>query len=214
MNDIYEEASQGYDVGRSLPLWETIPDLFHAEESELQMSVNSIKALAEQVGVPEIIPHLDQCGESILMEVDDLLRSLVAIQGHPSPAYRAHVRAGLLDDIWDRIFGFDQADYLRWLILNRIEQRVRVRGLHDLNLELWVLANLWDTADSKENLDEECEAMEGYDQVCLEETYLQFVPSPDAVMHTAGRAIYYVANGNMSGTVPTHEAVEYFGWEI
>mgnify|MGYP001684946886 FL=1 len=178
------------------------------------MSVNSIKALAEQVGVPEIIPHLDQCGESILMEVDDLLHSLVAVQGHPSPAYRAHVRAGLLDDIWDRVYGFDQADYLRWLILDRIEQLVRAKGPHDLNLELWTLANLWDTADSKEDLDEECEAVEGCDLVPLEETYLQFVPSPDAVMHTAGRAIYYAANGDMSGTVSTHEAVEYFGWEI
>lgn len=178
------------------------------------MGVNSIKALAEQVGVPEIISHLDQCRESILMEVDDLLHSLVAIQGHPSPAYRAHVRAGLLDDIWDLIYGFNQADYLKWLILNRIEQRARAKGLHDLNLELWALANLWDAADSEENLDEECGAIEGWDRVRLEETYLQFVPSPDAVMNTAGRAIYYVANGDMSGTVSTHEATEYFGWEI
>ena len=82
------------------------------------------------------------------------------------------------------------------------------------NLELWVLANLWDAADSKGDLDEECRALEGYDHALLGETYLQSVPSPDAVMHTAGRAIYYVANGDMSGTVPTHEAVEYFGWEI
>lgn len=178
------------------------------------MSVNSMKVLAELVGVPEFIPYFDQCGESTLMEIEDLLHSLVAIQGHPSPAYRAHVRAGLLDDIWDRVNGFDQADYLRWLILNRIEQRVRVRGLHDLNLELWALANLWDAADLEEDLDEECEILESYGQVLLEETYLQFVPSPDAVMHTAGRAIYYVANGDMSGTVSTHEAVEYFGWEI
>lgn len=173
-----------------------------------------MKALAELVGVPEVIPYFDQCGESTLMEVEDLLHSLVAIQGHPSPAYRAHVRAGLVDDIWDRVYGFSQADYLRWLILDRIEQRARFRGLHDLNLELWALANLWDLADSKDDLDEECEAVEGCDRVLLEETYLQFVPSPDAVMNTAGRAIYYVANGDMSGTVSTHEAVEYFEWEI
>lgn len=188
--------------------------MFHTEGSESQMSIDSIKVLAKQVGVPEIIPHLDQCGESVLMEVDDLLHSLVAVQGHPSPAYRAHVRAGLLDDIWDQVYGFDQADYLKWLILSRIEQLVRVRGLHDLNLKLWALANLWDAADSEEDLDKECEAVEGCDWVRLEETYLQFVPSPDAVMHTAGRAIYYVANGDMSGTVSAYEAVEYFGWEI
>ena len=41
------------------------------------MSVNSMKVLAELVGVPEVIPHFDQCGESILMEVEDLLHSLV-----------------------------------------------------------------------------------------------------------------------------------------
>ena len=178
------------------------------------MSVNSMRALAELVDLPEVIPYFDQCGERTLMEIEDLLHSLVAIQGHPSPAYRAHVRAGLLDDIWDRIYGVNQADYLRWLILKRIEQRVRVRGLHDLNLELWTLANLWDAADSEDGLDEACRDVEGYDQVLPEDAYLQCVPSPDAVMHTAGRAIYYVTNGDMSGTVPTHEAVEYFGWEL
>lgn len=178
------------------------------------MSINSMKALAELAGVPEVIPHLGQCRESTLTEVEDLLHSLVAIQGHPSPAYRIHARASLLEDIWDLIYGFDPADYLKGLILNRIEQRVRVMGLHDLNLELWALANLWDISDSKENLDEECGAIECCDRVRLEEDYFQFVPSPDAVMHTAGRAIYYVANGDMSGTVSAHEAVEYFGWEI
>ena len=37
MNDIYEEASQGYDVGRPLPLWGIIPqvDLSCTGESEL-----------------------------------------------------------------------------------------------------------------------------------------------------------------------------------
>ena len=178
------------------------------------MSINSINVLAELVGEPEIIPFLDGCGKYVLIEVEDLLHGLVAIQGHPSPAYRARVRAGFLNDIWDRVYEFDQADHLKGLILDRIEYRARVTGLHDLNWELWVLANLWDMSESGEDLDVECEALEGWDLPYLEEHYLGSVPSPDAVANTAGRAIYYVANNSMSGTVSTHEAVEYFGWEI
>lgn len=178
------------------------------------MSINSIKVLAESVGEPEIIPLLDGCGKHILAEVGDLLHSLTAGLGHPDPTYRAWLRVSLMKDIWDRLYGFDQVAYMRWLILDRIERRVRHKGLHDLGQELWILANLWDISGSGEDLDVECECLEDWDWPYLEETYLSPVPSPEAVMHTAGCAIYYVANGDMSGAVSTHEAVEYFGWEI
>lgn len=178
------------------------------------MSVNSIKALAELVGVPEIIPFLDRCGKYTLTEVEDLLHSLVAIQGHPDPTYRARIRTSLMNDIWDQVYGFDQVAYMRWLILGRIECRVRARGLHDLNQELWILANLWDASKSKDDLSEECESLEDWDWAYLEEAYLHPTPSPEAIMNTAGRAIYYTANGNMSGTASVHEAINYFGWEI
>lgn len=178
------------------------------------MGVNSTRVLAEYAGVPEIIPFLEGHGKYTLAEVEDLLHSLIAIQGHPSQAYRARIHVGLLNDIWGRIYGFEPANYLRWLILSRIEHQARSKGLHDLNQELWVLASLWDASYSKEDLDEECEAVEDWDYLFLNENYLGSVPSADAVAHTAGRAMYYVANGDMSGTVPAHEALEYFGWEI
>lgn len=178
------------------------------------MGINSIKTLAECAGTPEIIPFLEGCGKYTLVEVEDLLHSLIAIQGHPSPTYRSRIRVGLLNDIWDQVYGFEEANYLRWLILSRIECRARSKGLHDLNQELWVLASLWDVSYSKEDLDEECEAVEDWDYLFLNENYLSSVPSADAVRHTAGRAMYYVANGDMSGTVPVHEVLEYFGWEI
>ena len=178
------------------------------------MGMNSIKALAEHAGAPEIIPFLEGQGKYTLVEVEDLLHHLVAIQGHPSETYRARIRVGLLDDIWDRVYGFESANYLRWLILGRIEYRARSKGLHDLNQELWVLASLWDASYFKEDLDEECEAVEDWDYLFLNENYLSSVPSTDAVMHTAGRAMYYVANGDMLGTVPVNEVLEYFGWEI
>lgn len=178
------------------------------------MSINQTKALAELVGEPEIIRFLDGCGKYAQMEVESLLHSLVAAMGVPEPAYRAWMRVRLMNDVWDRVYGFDQAAYMMWLILDRIERQVRAKSLHDLNMELMVLANLWDMAMSGENLDAECEALENWDWQYLVETYLYPVPSPEAVMHTAGRAIYYASNGDMSGTVPAHEALEYFGWEI
>ena len=178
------------------------------------MSINSIKVLAGLVGEPELIPLLGGCGKFTLMEVEDLLHSLVAALGHPDPAYRARARIGLLNDIWDQVYGFDQVAYMRWLILGRIERRARTRGLHDINQELWILANLWDVSGSGNDLDVECESIEDWDWVYLEETYLSPVPSPEAVMHTAGRAIYYVSNGDMTGTVSAQEAADYFGWEI
>lgn len=178
------------------------------------MGMSSIKALAERVNASEIIPSLEGCGKYTLVEVEDLLHGLVAIQGHPSPTHRARIRASLLNDIWDLVYEFEQASYLRWLILSKIECLVRSKGLLDLNQELWVLASLWDVSYSKEDLDEEYEAVEDWDYLFLDENYLSSVPSPDAVIHTAGRAMYYAANGDMSGTVPVHEVLEYFGWEI
>ena len=178
------------------------------------MSISSIKALAELVGEPEIIPLLDGCGEHTLVEVEDLLHSLVAAQGHPSQAYKARVRAGLMNDIWDRVYGFDQGDYMRWLILERVEHWTRTKGLHDINRELRIAANLWDASGSKEDLDEECDAVEYWDHTFLNETYFYPAPSPEAVMNTAGRAVYYALNGNMSGTVSARDAAEYFGWRI
>lgn len=178
------------------------------------MSVDSIKALAELVGEPEIIPFLDGCGECILEEVEYLLHSLVAAQGHPSPAYRERLRVGLLDDIWSRVYGFYPGSYMKWLILERIEHWVRTRGLQDIGRELRVLANLWDVSESKSSLDKECDAIEYWYQPFLDETYLHPAPSPEAAMNTAGRAIYYALNGDMSGTVSVREAAEYFGWEI
>lgn len=178
------------------------------------MSIGQIKVLAELVGEPEIIPLLDGCGKYALVEVESLLHGLVAVMGHPDPTYRARARAGFLNDIWDQLYGYDQVAYMRWLILDRIERRVRSRGLHDLNRELRILANLWDMSGSEEDLDVECESLEDWDWAYLEETYLSPVPSPEAVMHTAGRAIYYVSNGDMTGTVSAREAAEYFGWEI
>ena len=178
------------------------------------MSADSIKALAERVGEPEIIPFLEGCGKYTLMEVEDLLHSLISALAHPSPAYRASLRAGPLNDIWDRVYGFDQEAYMRWLILERIEHRVRVRGLHDLNQELWILANLWDRSGSGKDLDVECESLEEWDWQFLEETCLYPVPSSEAVKNTAGRALHYIANGDMTGTVSASEAAEYFGWGI
>lgn len=178
------------------------------------MSIDSIKVLAEMVGEPEIIPFLDGCGKHALAEVESLLHSLVAGLGHPDPTYRAWLRVSLMKDVWDQVYGFDQVSYMRWLILDRIERRVRSRVLHELNQELWILANLWDMSGSGDDLDVECECLEDWDWLYLNETYLSPVPSPDAVANTAGRAIYYAANGDMSGMVSTHEAVEYFGWEI
>ncbi len=178
------------------------------------MGINSIKVLAELVDAPELIPFFEGCGEYTLIDVEALLHNLVATQGHPSPTYRARMRTGLLNDIWDRVYEFEPANYLRWLILNRIECQARSKGLHDLNQELWVLASLWDASYSKEDLDEEYEAVEDWDYSFLCENYLSSVPSADAVAQTAGHAMYYVANGDMFGTVPVNEVLEYFGWEI
>ena len=176
------------------------------------MSVDSIKVLAELVGETEFIPLLDGCGKHALVEVESLLHSLVAGLGHPDPTYRAWLRIKLMNNIWERLYGFDQVAYMRWLILDRIEYRVRTRGLHDLSQELRVLANLWDT--SGEDLDVKCECLEDWDWLYLKKTYLSLVPSPEAIVNTAGRAIYYATNGSMSGTVSAPEAIEYFGWEI
>lgn len=187
---------------------------YNTKESESPMGIDSIKALAERADASEIIPFLEGCGKYTLAEVESQLHSLVAIQGHPSPAYRARIRIGLLNDIWDQVYGFEQASYLRQLILDRIEYRVRRKGLHGLNQELWVLASLWDVSYSEEDLDEIQEAVEDWDYLFLNEIYLNSVPSADAVVHTAGRAMYYATNGDMSGIVPVHEVLDYFGWEI
>lgn len=178
------------------------------------MSIDSVKALAKLVGEPDIIPLLDGCGKHTVAEVEGLLHSLVAGLGHPCRTFRARISANLMNYVWDKLYVFDQSDYMRWLILNRIECQVRTRDPHDLNQELWILANLWDMSESGEPLDMECECLEDWDWAYLEDTYTHFVPSPDAVANTAGRAIYYVTNGDMSGMVSTHEAIEYFEWEI
>lgn len=178
------------------------------------MSADSIKALFKQVGEPEIIPFLEGRGKYTLMEVEDLLYSLISALAHPSSAYRARLRAGIMNDIWDLVYGFDQGAYMKWLILERIEHRVRARCLQDLNQELRVLANLWDRSGSGKDLDMECESLEDWDWRFLKEICLHPVPSPEAVQNTAGRAIYYASNGDMSGTVSAREAAEYFGWEI
>jgi hypothetical protein len=176
------------------------------------MNIDQVEALAELVGEPELIPFLDRCEKHTLAEVNSLLHSLVAGLGHPDLTYRARLRAHLINDIWDQVYRFNREAYMRWLILDRIERQVRFKGLHDLDQELWILANLWDT--SGEDLDVVCEALEDCDWAYLREGYLSPTPSPEAVMQTAGRAIYYVSNGDMAGTVSTHEAIEYFGWEI
>lgn len=178
------------------------------------MDINSIGELAERADASAIIPFLGGCGKYTLAEVEDLLHGLIAIQGHPSTVYRERIRVGLLEDIWERVYGFAQANYLRWLILSRIERRARSKSLHELNQELWVLAALWDVSYAQEDLDEECEVVEDWDYLFLYERYLRSVPSADAVAHTAGRAMYYVANGDMSGMAPVHKVLEYFGWEI
>lgn len=184
------------------------------KESELQMSIDSVKALANQLGEPEIIPLLDGCKKHTLAEVESLLHSLIAGLSHPCQTYRAWLRINLMNRVWDQLHEFDSEDYMKWLILSRIEYRVRTADLHNLNQELWILANLWDMSESGEDLDVECESLEDWDWLYLKDTYLSPVPSPDAVANTAGRAIYYATNGDMSGTVSTHEAVEYFEWEI
>ena len=178
------------------------------------MNIGQVKVLAELVGEPEITLLLDGCGKYALAEVESLLHSLVAGLGHPDPTYRAYLRTSLMKDIWDQVYEFDQVAYMKWLILDIIERGVRAKGLRSLNRELRVLANLWDMSESGEDLDVECESLEDWDWAYLEETYLSPVPSPEAVTHTAGRAIYYISNGDMSGTVSAHEAAEYFGWEI
>ena len=176
------------------------------------MSVGSAKALAELVDAPEIIPFLDRCGERTMLEVEDLLHGLVAIQGHPSPAHRARVRTSLLGGIWDRLYVFDRRAHMKYLILRRVEYLGRIKDLR--NQELWVLANLWDVSRSSPDLGVDCEAIEGWDWVYLKRTYHHRTPSPDGVTHTAGRALYYTLNGDMSGMVSTHETAVYFGWEI
>lgn len=188
--------------------------LLGTEEGRLQVSIDSIKALAELVGEPEIIPLLDGCGKHTLVEVGSLLHSLVASLGHPCRIYRARLRNSIMNEVWDRLYEFDHGAYMRWLILDRIEHQVRAVGIHGLNQELRILANLWDMIGSGEDLDVECECLEDWDQQYLEETYLSPVPSPDAVANTAGRAIHYATNGDMIGTVSAREAIEYFGWEI
>lgn len=178
------------------------------------MGINSIKALVELVDEPEIIPFLDRCGKPALTEVECILHNLVAVQGHPSAAYRARVRTGLLNEIWDIVYGFYPSTYIKGFILKRVEYLARTKGLHDINRELLVLANLWDASESKEDLDAECNAIENWDWPFLEENYLYPTPSPEAVMSTAGCAMYYVLNGDMTGMVSAREAAEYFGWEI
>ena len=178
------------------------------------MSVDSAKALAKLVDAPEFIPFLEGCGKYTLLEVEDLLHILIAAQGHPSPTCRARLRVGLLNDIWNRVYGFNQSDCLRWAILDRIEHLMRSRDLQDLGEEFWVLANLWDAAESEEELYEEREAVDDWDYLFLCETYLKPTPSLNSLVNTAGRAIHYVTTGKMSDAVSIQDVVDYFGWDI
>ena len=180
------------------------------------MSIKSlIEVLAEIVGEPEITEYLEGCSQRTLSYVEKCLRSVVAVDAHPSAAYRSRTRAALMNDIWDSIWEYDSHDHMRGLILDRVVFATREFGQHnpELRKELRILANLWDKSNLPEDLDEECEVVEDWDFPYLESHYLTPEPSSEAVMSVAGRAVHYIRTGSMVGTVSAREAANFFGWE-
>lgn len=177
--------------------------------------MNGVETLAKSAGVPEILGYLTSCSQGTLNHVERCLQGIVAAAAHPSAAYRSRVSSGLLNDIWESLWEYDSCDHLKGLILGRIALSSHRYKRDDRNTrrELWTLANLWDRSESGEDVDEECEAVEDWDYLYLEERYLLIGPSDKALEETAGRALYYMKTGSMRDTVPVQEAIDYFGWD-
>lgn len=175
--------------------------------------MDGLETLAKSAGVPEILGYLTSCSQGTLNHVERCLQGIVAAAAHPSAAYRSRVSSGLLNDIWESLWEYDSRDYLKGLILGRItlSSHWYKRDDRDTRVEIRTLANLWDRSESGEDADEECEAVEDWDYLYLKEHYLPREPSEKALEETAGRAIYYTRTGNMCGTVPVQEVVDYFG---
>lgn len=177
--------------------------------------MNELETFAKSAGVPEILGYLTSCSQGTLNHVERCLLGITAAAAHPSAAYRSRVKSRLLNDIWESLWEYDSCDYLKGLILGRIARSSYWYKRDDRNtrVELWTLANLWDRSESGENVDEECEAVEDWDYLYLKEHYLLQGPSQKALEKTAGLALYYMRTGNMCGTVPVQEAIDYFGWD-
>lgn len=175
--------------------------------------MSELETLAKSVGVPEILGYLTSCSQGTLNHVERCLQGIVAASAHPSDAYRSRVKSRLLNDIWESLWEYDPCDYLKGLILDRIalSSHWYKRDDRDTRVELQTLANLWDRSESGEDVDEECEAVEDWDYLYLKEHYSTPGPSSKAVEGVAGRALYYMRTGNMCGTVPVQEAIDYFG---
>jgi hypothetical protein len=176
--------------------------------------MSELEALAKSAGVPDILGYLTSCSQGTLNHIERSLRGIIAAAAHPSAAYRSRVNSYLLNDIWESLWEYDSCDYLKGLILDRIafsSYRYK-QDDRDTRVELRTLANLWDKSESGEDVGEECEALEDWDYLYLKEHYLLIDPSIKALEETAGRALYYMRTGNMRGTVPVQEAIDYFGW--
>lgn len=177
--------------------------------------MNELETLAKSAGVPEILGYLTSCSQGMLNHVERCLQVIVANAAHPSAAYRSRVNASLLNDLWENLWEYDSCDYLKGLILSRIASSSYKyeRDNSGTRVELQILANLWDRSESAEDVDDECEAVEDWDYLYLKEHYSPQRPSEKALEETAGRALYYMRTGNMCGTVPVQEAIDYFGWD-
>lgn len=176
--------------------------------------MSSLEAIAKSAGVPEVLGYLTSCSQGTLNHIERCLQSIVAVAAHPSAAYRSRVRSSILNEIWENLWEYDSCNYLKGLILDRIalsSHRYK-RDDKGTKVELLTLANLWDRSESGEDVDEECESVEDWDYLYLKERYLPRTPSSKAIEETAGRAIYYMRTGNMCGTAPVQEVIDYFGW--
>lgn len=177
--------------------------------------MNELETLAKSAGVPEILGYMVSCSQGTLNHVERCLQGIIAAEAHPSAAYRSRVRSNLLNEVWESLWEYDSCDYLKGLILGRIvfSSFWYKKDNNSTKVELTVLANLWDRAESVDDVDEECESVECWDYLYLKDRYLHHDPSQKALEETAGRALYYMRTGNICGTVPVQEAIDYFGWD-
>ena len=178
--------------------------------------MNELETLAKSAGVPEILGYMVSCSQGTLNHVERCLQGIIAAEAHPSAAYRSRVRSNLLNEVWESLWEYDSCDYLKGLILDRLVfASFGYKQDNDgTKVELTVLANLWDKAESVDDVDEECESVECWDYLYLKDMYLHHDPSERAIGETAGRVLYYMRNGSMLGAVGADEAIRYFGLDI
>lgn len=181
--------------------------------AEIDLLVN-VKQLASKANLGVVSTYLDSCSPSVLSSIKGRLHTLIALQGHPSRAYEAGVRAQTIKSIFEEVYSYKVSDYSQMLILELVGSLVRKSGsINEAGGRLRVLCALWD-ATLVDDPDGDLEKIiEDQDWHWLELTYGGKAVSDEAIENVAGRAISYKETGSMHWYEPAEYTRKFFGWE-